>query len=141
MQSVSSRIWTRVAVSISYDDNDYTTPLNYETRWIHFFLKGFELGSPCPFLIVIPITPRTHTHMQSSSNEITTPVSDSAKCQQTKSDTYALIPELTLSRRLGLVVKLGRFRSQLGASHWRVVIQGNSLSVDDNIYIYIIRYQ
>ena len=25
MQSVSSRIWTRVAVSISYDDNDYTT--------------------------------------------------------------------------------------------------------------------
>ena len=25
MQSVSSRIWIRVAVSISYDDNDYTT--------------------------------------------------------------------------------------------------------------------
>ena len=25
MQSVSSRIWTRVAESISYDDNDYTT--------------------------------------------------------------------------------------------------------------------
>ena len=25
MQSVSSRIWTRVAVSIFYDDNDYTT--------------------------------------------------------------------------------------------------------------------
>ena len=25
MQSVSSRIWTRVVVSISYDDNDYTT--------------------------------------------------------------------------------------------------------------------
>ena len=25
MQSVSSRIWTRVAVSISYDDNQYTT--------------------------------------------------------------------------------------------------------------------
>ena len=25
MQSVSSRIWTRVAVSISYDYNDYTT--------------------------------------------------------------------------------------------------------------------
>ena len=25
MQSVASRIWTRVAVSISYDDNDYTT--------------------------------------------------------------------------------------------------------------------
>ena len=25
MQSVSSRIWTRVAVFISYDDNHYTT--------------------------------------------------------------------------------------------------------------------
>ena len=25
MQSVSSRIWTRAAVSISYDDNHYTT--------------------------------------------------------------------------------------------------------------------
>ena len=25
MQSVSSRFWTRVAVSISYDDNYYTT--------------------------------------------------------------------------------------------------------------------
>ena len=25
MQSVSSRIWTRVAVSIFYDDKDYTT--------------------------------------------------------------------------------------------------------------------
>ena len=25
MQSVLSRIWTRVAVSISYDDNHYTT--------------------------------------------------------------------------------------------------------------------
>ena len=29
MQSVSSRIWTRVAVSISYDDNHYTTILIY----------------------------------------------------------------------------------------------------------------
>ena len=25
MQSVSSKIWTRVAMSISYDDNYYTT--------------------------------------------------------------------------------------------------------------------
>ena len=29
MQSVSSRIWTRVAVSISYDDNHYTTGILY----------------------------------------------------------------------------------------------------------------
>ena len=30
MQSVSSRIWTRVAVSISYNDNDYTTGTSNE---------------------------------------------------------------------------------------------------------------
>ena len=29
MQSVSSRIWTRVAVSISYDDNHYTKSTSY----------------------------------------------------------------------------------------------------------------
>ena len=30
MQSVSSRIWTRVAVSISYDDNHYTTGTSFK---------------------------------------------------------------------------------------------------------------
>ena len=30
MQSVSSRIWTRVAVSIPYDYNHYTTGTSYE---------------------------------------------------------------------------------------------------------------
>ena len=29
MQSVSSKIWTRVAVSISYEDNHYTTGISY----------------------------------------------------------------------------------------------------------------
>ena len=29
MQSVSSRIWTRVVVSISYDDNRYTTGTSF----------------------------------------------------------------------------------------------------------------
>ena len=32
MQSVSSRIWTRVAVSISYDDNHYTTGTSLNTK-------------------------------------------------------------------------------------------------------------
>ena len=33
MQLVSSRIWTRVAVFISYDDNDYTTGTStYDTK-------------------------------------------------------------------------------------------------------------
>ena len=31
MQSVSSRIWTRVAVFISYDDNNYTTGMLLDT--------------------------------------------------------------------------------------------------------------
>ena len=32
MQSASSRIWARVAVSISHDDNDYTTGTSYSPR-------------------------------------------------------------------------------------------------------------
>ena len=32
MQSVSSRIWTRIAVFISYGDNDYTTGTS--TSWV-----------------------------------------------------------------------------------------------------------
>ena len=32
MQSVSSRIWTRVAVSISYDDNHYTTDNDHNDK-------------------------------------------------------------------------------------------------------------
>ena len=31
MQSVLSRIWTHVAVSISYDDNHYTTKISRDT--------------------------------------------------------------------------------------------------------------
>ena len=37
MQSVSSRIWTRVAVSISYDDNDYTTGTSTYTTGTSIF--------------------------------------------------------------------------------------------------------
>ena len=34
MQSVSSRIWTRVAMSISYDDNNYTTGTSSAKSWV-----------------------------------------------------------------------------------------------------------
>ena len=37
MQSVSSRIWTRVAVSISYDDNHYTTDTIYIYIYIYIY--------------------------------------------------------------------------------------------------------
>ena len=35
MQLVSSKIWTRVTVSISYEDNHYTkgTSIIYDTQW------------------------------------------------------------------------------------------------------------
>ena len=33
MQSVSSRIWTRIAVFTSYGDNDYTTGTSYLIYW------------------------------------------------------------------------------------------------------------
>ena len=50
MQSFSSRIWTRVVVSISYDDNHYTTFLYCSILKIlhvlyvtfHFYLLYFE---------------------------------------------------------------------------------------------------
>ena len=42
MQSVSSRIWTRVAVSISYDDNDYTTGTS-KPQNIHAFSSTRDL--------------------------------------------------------------------------------------------------
>ena len=39
MQSTSSRIWTRVAVSISYDDNHYITFLLVDLIKVSFFLS------------------------------------------------------------------------------------------------------
>ena len=52
MQSVSSRIWTRVAVSISYDDKHYTTGTSYvdhasavkKKRNHQKFVGGFALS-------------------------------------------------------------------------------------------------
>ena len=40
MQSISSRIWTRATVSISYDDNHYTTATsNYYDVTLTFFFN------------------------------------------------------------------------------------------------------
>ena len=36
MQSVSSRIWTRITVFISYSDNDYTTGTSYKLHMVRF---------------------------------------------------------------------------------------------------------
>ena len=40
MQSVSSRIWTRVDVSISYDDNHYTTGTSNLLPVIEYFKRS-----------------------------------------------------------------------------------------------------
>ena len=39
MQSVTSRNWTRVAVSISYDDNYYTTGTSKEEKVYQYLLS------------------------------------------------------------------------------------------------------
>ena len=41
MQSVSSRIWTRVAMSISYDDNHYTTGTFFVAYQLLYFFKKY----------------------------------------------------------------------------------------------------
>ena len=41
----------------------------------------------------------TPNHFIPSSNGLNTSVSDNAKCKQTKFDTYALIPKLTLNSK------------------------------------------
>ena len=45
MQSVSSRIWTRAAVFISYDDNNYTTGtmIGYLILKFDSFVKIFNI--------------------------------------------------------------------------------------------------
>ena len=64
MQSVSSRIWTRVAVSISYDDNHYTmgtSDLNSAIIWM-VSTRVLISDSSNPFtnpLVTIPSAPIT----------------------------------------------------------------------------------
>ena len=50
MQSVSSRIWTRVAVFISYDDNNYTTG-NYQIYYTDSFDPGKGLLQNISFIM------------------------------------------------------------------------------------------
>ena len=44
MQSVSSRIWTRIAVFISYGDNDYTTGTSRAEGLVNMVTLSAELG-------------------------------------------------------------------------------------------------
>ena len=51
MQSVSSRIWTRVVVSISYDDNHYTTSTSFYCIIIIYSLEIFSSPNADGFLL------------------------------------------------------------------------------------------
>ena len=62
MQSVSSRNWTRVAVSISYDDNHYTTRLYFLNNnrvywWLLESKKTANLSKTSEFLKYFQIDP------------------------------------------------------------------------------------
>ena len=54
MQSVSSRTWTRVTVSISYDDNHYTTGTSEysiivysDKEWLYLFESQLRVKENC----------------------------------------------------------------------------------------------
>ena len=51
MQSVLSRIWTRVAVSISFVDNHYTTDPSQSRYYVHFRTNTPRKGMN---LIILP---------------------------------------------------------------------------------------
>ena len=57
MQSVSSKIWTRVAVSISYDDNHYTTDSSHFYIMVQTFGTEWNFSLKPSSLIIIA----THT--------------------------------------------------------------------------------
>ena len=63
MQSVSSRIWTRVAVSISFDDNHYTMGTSWVTvilifDWFSQFLGKIQVFVSFRFLLFTIGNPR-----------------------------------------------------------------------------------
>ena len=45
MQSVSSRIWTRFAVSISYEDNHYTTDTSHLSIYLSIYQREVPMGA------------------------------------------------------------------------------------------------
>ena len=55
MQSVSSRIWTRVAVFISYDDENYTTGTSIFMKIVLFQTIQFMISSQfsCKYSLIM----------------------------------------------------------------------------------------
>ena len=88
MQSISSRIWTRVIVSISYDDNHYTrgTSKTFYYLWVkRFFDIRREIyilsilafpSAPTPITCAPATRPRRAKDSQPSSSEAGTQLTD-----------------------------------------------------------------
>ena len=59
MQSFSSRIWTWVAVSISYDDNHYTTGTSYVSSplliYLSIYLHDRSVNYSCQFFLYLSV--------------------------------------------------------------------------------------
>ena len=56
MQSVSARIWTRVAVFIFYDDNHYTTGTSYPSLTFAKMIQNTSINPNNSFLCSIDIS-------------------------------------------------------------------------------------
>ena len=73
MQSVRSRIWTRVALSISYDDNDYTTgTMGTSLVWYYacHSTECEESNTVVPFRISIDITSSNTRQLRCSRSKV-----------------------------------------------------------------------
>ena len=80
MQSVTSKIWTRVAVSISYDDNHYTTALPWNKNiigniiWLIFywFFKTLVCYKVCEkrYIFMVEIFKQINTNERSKQSKI-----------------------------------------------------------------------
>ena len=77
MQSVSSRIWTRIAVFISYGDNDYTTGTSTDGKAVSrdkqaFLRKKKDLSSSLTDILSVIIVSGVHCSLlsQNDSNQL-----------------------------------------------------------------------
>ena len=103
MLSVSSRIWTRVTVSISYDDNHYTTGTSQV-----LLCNSYNLTSVICFHIVCTIWPRDGTVSgattpvqsgpRSKGNEEVLCIPQSSKARALPSDSLMSHPGNSLGR-------------------------------------------
>ena len=72
MQSVSSRIWTRIAVFISYGDNDYTTGICQWCFHMYVYICLYTRAIVCDYTIICEQT-MVNVKLNCFQRAITTP--------------------------------------------------------------------